>query len=256
MAITTEGALYSFSTQDMSNSYGYILKDITHDIDKGITDIWAGGDNSWQFCIAVHAAAGITFDLFPLREEYGPLDTFSCFAGTDQCASSNLNLYVILTSDEDGSEAVLVERSILGLTANMGEEVAVEIPPEATFLTLAAGAGDGAISCDHGVFANPLITYSDEPIGTAFVRGDVNVDGAVNIADAIALLSHLFGGGGDLDCDDAGDGNDDGAINIADAIAILSHLFGGAGDLPDPFGACGIDPSDDALDCASFPPCE
>jgi hypothetical protein len=50
---------------------------------------------------------------------------------------------------------------------------------------------------------------------------------------------------------------DDGKLNIADAIAILSHLFAGAGPLP-PFGSCGIGPTttDDTLDCQEFGLCQ
>lgn len=57
-------------------------------------------------------------------------------------------------------------------------------------------------------------------------------------------------------CFNAADCNDDGAVDIADAIALVSHLFAGAGSLPEPFGACGIDPTVDDLGCESFPPCE
>ena len=57
-------------------------------------------------------------------------------------------------------------------------------------------------------------------------------------------------------CHDAADAHDDGAIDIADAIATLGHLFGGAGDLPEPFGECGADPTVDELGCDSYPPCE
>ena len=87
-----------------------------------------------------------------------------------------------------------------------------------------------------------------------FKRGDTNVDGAVNIADAIASLGFLFGGGDALFCPDAADSNDDGTVNIADAIAALGHLFGGDGDLPPPFGACGTDPTDDTLGSCVYPP--
>jgi len=90
--------------------------------------------------------------------------------------------------------------------------------------------------------------------GVLFVRGNVNVDERLNIADAVFLLGHLFGNTGPLPCPDAGDANDDGRLNIADAIAILGHLFGGAGDLPLPFGEPGADPTDDELDCPCFPP--
>ena len=89
-----------------------------------------------------------------------------------------------------------------------------------------------------------------------FRRGDVNVDGAVNIADAITVLGHLFAGAPAPSCLDAADANDDGAVNIADAITILGHLFAQAGDLPDPFKECGEDPTEDELDCLSFAPCE
>ena len=73
----------------------------------------------------------------------------------------------------------------------------------------------------------------------------------------------LYGEGGELageppppECEDAADANDDGAIDIADAIAVLSHLFAGAGPLPEPFGECGVDPTVDNLDCTSYEPCE
>ena len=90
---------------------------------------------------------------------------------------------------------------------------------------------------------------------TLFVRGDGNADGAVDIADAIAVLSYLFSEATALVCPDASDANDDGQVDIADAIAVLGHLFAGAGPLPAPFGGCGDDPTPDELDCPGFPPC-
>ena len=91
--------------------------------------------------------------------------------------------------------------------------------------------------------------------GTRFNRGDVNADGSLNIADAVALLGSLFGGQPPPVCPDAADANDDGVLNIADPIAVLAHLFGGGGALPEPFGRCGADQTEDRLDCPSFPPC-
>lgn len=99
------------------------------------------------------------------------------------------------------------------------------------------------------------------PIAQVFKRGDANVDGGLNIADAVYILSNLFppaGGPPGLSCQDSADANDDGGLNIADAIALLGNLFptGGPAPLPAPFGACGPDPTDaDPLDCASYPPC-
>ena len=50
--------------------------------------------------------------------------------------------------------------------------------------------------------------------------------------------------------------NDDGAIDIADAIALLDFLFGGSGDLPEPFGECGVDPTEDGVGCDTYVFCE
>ena len=89
-----------------------------------------------------------------------------------------------------------------------------------------------------------------------FRRGDANASGDVDIADAIFMLSHLFAHGPAPTCEDSGDANDDGELNIADAVKILAHLFASAGPLPEPFGSCGIDPTNDELGCTSFSPCE
>lgn len=91
--------------------------------------------------------------------------------------------------------------------------------------------------------------------GGGFQRGDCNSDGAFNIADAVFLLGNLFSGGPDGTCVDSCDSNDDGSINIADAISALGSLFSGSGPLPDPFGACGEDPTADSLDCGAYDPC-
>ena len=91
--------------------------------------------------------------------------------------------------------------------------------------------------------------------GEVFRRGDANGDGTVNIADAIHVLSALFGGGALPACSDAADGNDDGVVDIADAVAVLGFLFGGREPLPPPFPQCGPDPTPDSLACDTYPSC-
>ncbi len=90
-----------------------------------------------------------------------------------------------------------------------------------------------------------------------FCRGDANADGGFDIADAIYTLAALFVPGSPvLTCVDAADSNDDGSFDISDAIYSLSAQFvSGAPVLSAPFGACGIDPTTDTLDCAAFAPC-
>ena len=82
-----------------------------------------------------------------------------------------------------------------------------------------------------------------------FMRGDCNDDGAVDVADPIALLAALFGGGSFPPCLSSCDGNDDGGVNVADAVAILTALFVPGGALVTPPATCGQDPTPDSLNC-------
>jgi RHS repeat-associated protein len=89
----------------------------------------------------------------------------------------------------------------------------------------------------------------------AFVRGDANADGAVDVSDPIFALLWRFAGGPEPPCLDAADANDNGAIDVSDAIWLLQFLFRGGNEPPEPFPACGADPTADPLDCKAFPPC-
>ena len=64
------------------------------------------------------------------------------------------------------------------------------------------------------LWASPASAASDG----AFIRGDANADGAVDIADAKSILSYLFHGARLGACGDAADANDD-AIAITDVTA-------------------------------------
>ncbi|MEM7234694.1 MAG: hypothetical protein AAF517_21120 [Planctomycetota bacterium] len=88
-----------------------------------------------------------------------------------------------------------------------------------------------------------------------FVRGDSNVDGQVDISDAIHALSYLFLGGASISCDDAADVNDNGQHDLSDSISLLAHLFlGGLGPRA-PWPDCGVDPSDDPIECEGHVSC-
>jgi len=94
------------------------------------------------------------------------------------------------------------------------------------------------------------IAFVGPPPPPQFLRGDSNVDGAVNIADAIETLNGLFVNGIPLStCADAQDANDDGVVNIADAIFTLGFLFIMGPPPPPPFPIAGSDPTADSLDC-------
>ena len=151
------------------------------------------------------------------------------------------------------------------------DPVTAAVEPDATFSvtrprravsTDLDGDGDQDLltvsSVDVGVSA--IFAHSIEPSsgGATFRRGDVNGDGALDVADAVALLQNLFvPGTGALDCPDAGDGNDDGALDLADAIFFLEVLFvPGALVIPPPGdSSCGADPTTDALPNCTDQPC-
>jgi hypothetical protein len=64
-------------------------------------------------------------------------------------------------------------------------------------------------------------------------RGDMDLDGELNITDAISLLGFLFLGSASPLCAPVADANADGEVNISDPVNILSFLFLGAAKLPE-----------------------
>ncbi len=93
-----------------------------------------------------------------------------------------------------------------------------------------------------------LVLLVTPPPGDPFIRGDINQDTSINLADAIRLLEHLFLSI-PIDCREAGDCNDDSGINVADAVFLLSYLFSGGLLPPEPFPDCGPDPTPDLIGC-------
>ena len=84
---------------------------------------------------------------------------------------------------------------------------------------------------------------ADEYVQDEFIRGDATADGAVNIADMIAILDFLFTAVPLPTCQRAADASDDGFLVIADAIWISNYLFSGGPPPPSPFPNCGLDPT-------------
>ncbi|MFH1336570.1 MAG: dockerin type I repeat-containing protein, partial [Candidatus Zixiibacteriota bacterium] len=83
-----------------------------------------------------------------------------------------------------------------------------------------------------------------------FIRGDVDANGVVNMADVTRCWA-----GPPFLCDDAADVNDDGVWNSLDCDYLNNFLMGMGPPPPPPFPDCGVDPTPDALGCATFPPC-
>ena len=101
----------------------------------------------------------------------------------------------------------------------------------------------------------PILLSVTDPLPILFQRGDVDLDGSLSITDSINLLVFLFAEGELPGCLDAGDADDSGDLNITDAVTSLGYLFRGGEALPAPFLECGVDSTDDELDCEAEPVC-
>ena len=80
-----------------------------------------------------------------------------------------------------------------------------------------------------------------------FIRGDANMDGILDVSDAVKGLLHLFRDDS-LNCQDAVDVNDDGKLDISDPIFLLNYLFKGGQQIPPP-KELGTDDTLDKLTC-------
>jgi len=80
-----------------------------------------------------------------------------------------------------------------------------------------------------------------------FIRGDVNGDGEVDVADCAAIAAAVPGTGPPLSCPDAADANDDGKVDMDDVNALCNPI-GPFSLLPPPV-VLGPDPTPDRLGC-------
>ena len=92
---------------------------------------------------------------------------------------------------------------------------------------------------------------------TMFRRGDCNVDGMIDIADALFLLVHLFDPTvNDYPCLEACEVNGDASVDIADPVTLLTYLFAAGAPPGAPFPDCGPDPEPEtAFECVLATEC-
>lgn len=95
-----------------------------------------------------------------------------------------------------------------------------------------------ALGAEDGFLPTLRTVANDDPLSiaqTMFVRGGINDDDRVNIADAVFLLNYLFGGKAAPVATVAADVNDDRRVNVADVIYLLLYLFDRGSEPPAPF---------------------
>ena len=87
-----------------------------------------------------------------------------------------------------------------------------------------------------------------------FIRGDGNGDLGLDIADPVWLVASIYHDGPPAPCPDAADSNDDGLVDASDVVYLIEYLFR-AGDAPSsPFPDCGLDVTEDDVDCLGGAP--
>ncbi len=119
------------------------------------------------------------------------------------------------------------------------------------------GAGDACDGCPADKEkTEPGLCGCGVPEGFCrFMRGDGNTDGRKDIADAVFTLQYLFANGEAPRCEKSLDTDDSGQVDIGDAIYVLAFLFQEGALPPEPFTACGPDPTPDGISCNSYPFC-
>ncbi len=126
--------------------------------------------------------------------------------------------------DTYDSIEVREDAAVLATVAGEAEQAVLAGQPDGahtyTVVAVKAGIESAGVSCSVTLPAGQGDTIS-------VLMGNVNTDTKVDIADAIALLGYLFGGGTKPPpvCAKAADANDDNKLDIADAIKILAYLF-------------------------------
>jgi hypothetical protein len=89
------------------------------------------------------------------------------------------------------------------------------------------------------------------------VRGDANLDGEVDGADASYIANYLFHSGPAPLCMNQADANNDGAVSAIDATYILDWLYSGGPQPPSPGPFNTVCTADDSpYPGCSYSPCE
>ncbi len=146
---------------------------------------------------------------------------------------------LVLTANGLGTASIIVTpRNLKGDPPIAGSEVVLEHSGDGT-LSEIIDNGDGTFSA---TITSPSVpgydtvtaivtgggqeaTLPAKPVIRYIICGDANGEFALNIGDAVALITYIFKGGPAPDPLCMGDANEDGAVNIADAVYMITYIF-------------------------------
>ncbi|MEM7165491.1 MAG: FG-GAP-like repeat-containing protein [Planctomycetota bacterium] len=109
------------------------------------------------------------------------------------------------------------------------------------------GRTDIAVANQNGGTVT-LFFNANEP----FLRGDVNIDGHIDIGDVVRLLQYLFQLPDPLSCADSADVDDSGILDLGDVVLLLNQLFSTATAASTMASDCGEDVGADSLAPCSY----
>ncbi len=209
------------------------------------------GEGSFEFCVegvrngemtaqvcCTAACSDVVVDPLPVEDLTCSVDTDTCQVTVNWTAPQPDSTFEVTL---DGASQVT------GLTTT---SFVLTIPATGSFEVCVTG-----LSVCGDALPPTCCTVTCETAGGLFIRGDVNVDNSVNIADGVAVLNILFTGATGVDCLSARDANDDDSVNIADAVYILNFLFVSGPEPVSPFPSCGSDLTMGSLGCNEFDIC-
>jgi hypothetical protein len=137
---------------------------------------------------------------------------------------SNLVITIAsLDSVENSISWVTAEPDSLLLTA--GQDTIIELTFSCEGLNIGNYGGflETKIADFYGSFNRIPVSISSEC--SSHIRGDVNGDGVIDIADVVHLLNYLFIGGPAPVPLEAGDATCDGVVDASDVVYLLNYLF-------------------------------
>lgn len=111
-------------------------------------------------------------------------------------------------------------------TVDAGREDARAASPDATVVS------DSDASAPDATAPELTMVCPRAPTGAAPASGDVNGDGEVDLADALALSSYLFRAGPAPVCVAAADFRRDGQLQVDDATRLRHHVISGSAPAP------------------------